>query len=256
MIAPLFTRPVESVLHELYGESLAAPGGVVHVAAVWARAPEQYAVMRICDETPKSDHDQFVLHTARARADAIVTTGKILREEPHTVHEVGGPGERGDALRYWRRHVLGKSEPPFVLILTTGRDFNPEHPALCSTATPIVYTTADAAQRLQAAHPRLRVVGDEAPCLRRALSYLRQALDCRTITVEAGPSTSAALYRDPAPVDELMLSVLHGEGPPRAAIAAPFVPLERIRRVLPHQSRTWQRCEPSGTWAFCRFTRR
>ena len=67
-------------LEALYGvRELPRAAGVLHVAAVWAERPDRLTVLEITAQTPKSDDDAFALSLARARADAVLTTGAILR---------------------------------------------------------------------------------------------------------------------------------------------------------------------------------
>src|SRR5687768_10109429 len=59
----------------LLGDTFAPPEGIVQTCAI----DSGNRVIRIGEHSPKSAWDFFVLHLARASADAIVTTGKILR---------------------------------------------------------------------------------------------------------------------------------------------------------------------------------
>src|SRR5262249_32038885 len=146
----------------------------------------------------------FLLLTARARADAIVATGEILRRERQLVHEpLANAG-----LAAWRRSVLGDADPPLSVVLTRGLALDFEQPLFRAATQGLIFTGAAAARRL-GPRPRrnLEVVGPPAPSLRAALAFLRGERGCRTIDVEAGPSSTAELYEDPLAVDELMLSI-------------------------------------------------
>ncbi|MEM9491879.1 MAG: hypothetical protein AAGC55_22225, partial [Myxococcota bacterium] len=169
---------VRAALDRMFGRGFAQraaerPDGVVHVTAVWAR---DHLTLRINAETPRSEWDWFALNAARARADAIITTGKILREEPEVSHAIQGPGRAAEGLTEWRRQVLGKTEPPYLLVLTSGRGL-PErgrladwHPALRGATRPILYTGSAAAHTLvSTAGPRIRVVAAEQPGVRGAI---------------------------------------------------------------------------------------
>lgn len=247
---------VDALLAELYGadaDALATATGVVHVAAVWQAPPDQqadrYVTMAICDDAPQSAHDAFALAAARARADAIVTTGRILRAEPALSHELRRP-----ALAAWRRERLVKTAPPLLAVLTSGRDLPLDHPALGAAGTPVIYTDRAGAARL-AAPPRVDVVAVARPDLRGLIAHLRADRGCRTILIEAGPSTATALYEPPVAVDELLLSVFLGQSLPARARARDFVAPARVRACLPGRTTGRDAAEPSGPWRFWRFTR-
>ena len=77
----------------LYGEvDWRGARGVLQVAAVADRA---WVAIAIGPAAPSSATDRFVLGFARARSDAIVTTGAILRAEPDLVHELSDRPGRG-----------------------------------------------------------------------------------------------------------------------------------------------------------------
>ena len=217
----------------LYGDrSLESDEGVVHVAAVHEQA-DAFAVLRIGPGAPKSATDTFVLALARARADVVITTGKILRDEPSLAYDL--PSDSGDLLA-WRRAVLGRPELPVLVVLTRG-DIPPDHPAL---------------------HGVMRPIPLAAP-LRDAIAFARSTLAARTVLVEAGPSTATLLYDPPCVVDELMLSVF--EGPAlapgdcaRHPIAGrPFVARDRLESVFGPIPTGVRVVEPDGPWRFRRM---
>ncbi|MCG8423366.1 MAG: hypothetical protein MJE77_36160 [Proteobacteria bacterium] len=262
---------VANALTRMYGAEFGQPVAkpeIIHVMAVWQRG-DDYITLRINQDTPKSDRDFFVLNAARARADAIVTTGRILRDEPDLVHDLDGPGQTGSGLAAWRRDILGKPEPPHVLILTSGRGIpgasdppRPDcsvadwHPAVRGWARPIIYTTETTAAALRGREgDRIRVVGAESPGLRSAIVYLRDQLGCRTISIEAGPSTVRDLYNDPVLVDELLLSVFHGKRVPDSVRGAPFIPSETVAAMFARTAPAFSLTEPSGPWRFHRLVR-
>jgi riboflavin biosynthesis pyrimidine reductase len=186
----------------------------------------------------------------RARADAIITTGRNLRVEPAFTHDLHGAAAPG--LSAWRRERLGKHRPPILLVLTSGRDLPLDHPALRASATPLVFTSHDGAAALP--DTPLAIVSVAAPDLRAAVAHLR-ACGCRTILIEAGPSTASALYQAPVLVDELLLSVFHGPALPAHARAGDLVTLVHVRACLPHASAGFDVAEASGPWRFRRFWR-
>ncbi|MCA9530239.1 MAG: hypothetical protein KC543_08895 [Myxococcales bacterium] len=245
---------VDHAARALFGEPLPATGGVSHVTAVWDDGAGKLYTLKIGEATPKSEADWFALHWSRARADAIVNTGKVLRSEPRLTYGFEGLGGRElDAapMVAYRRERLGLMEPPRVLILTRGA-LSLDHPALSRDNRAIVWTTAEAAADMQGeARARgIEVIGSEAPTMRGAVAHLR-GLGCRTISIEAGPSTSLSLYDPPTMVDELLLTVYEAPSLPdgvrggailsRTDLEARFGPLSFVRVQ-----------EPNGPWAFAR----
>jgi len=242
---------VAALGRELLGEDPARAGRVLHVASVWRDVGGAARVLRIGPEAPKSRHDGFLLSLARARAEAIVSTGRILREEPALTHGLRGPPEQRAALAAWRRERLVLAHDPFLLVLSSGQQLDPMHPAFHGPVRPLVFVPSAAAAGLRErfAATDVRVVSVPRPSPRLALDHLRR-LGARRITIEAGPSTARELYDDPARVDELWLATYAGKGPPPAAIGEPFVPDARLAAVLPEASAPSQRDEPSGPWRF------
>lgn len=246
-----------AALTALYGQISADSGGIVHVASVWRAPGGDYITLRVGPHAPVSEIDWFVLNAARARADAIVTTGRILRAEPELIHDLRG--SMGAALTSWRARALERSRPPYLLILTSGRDVPRAHPALRGCARPVIYTGVEGADALESAGDLgVPIIRDERPSLARALVYLRAHLGCRTVVVEAGPSTSAALYGGSgqrgdrlAQVDELLLSIYQGERLSPSSHGPTFVSAAAIDATLPHRSPGFQ----AGRWRFMRFTR-
>lgn len=230
-----------SRMRALYGEELGTIEGVLHVVAVHAEGASR-RVIRIGDHAPKSATDFFALELARARADAIVITGAILREEPELRYELSS------GLAAFRRDVLGLRDPPRLLVLTRG-DIPLDHPALHGAARPILFTSAEAAPALRA-RTGLEIAAVPAPSARLALAFLRSERGCRSVSVEAGPTTAVPLYDEPCAIDELALSVFGGALDPRA----------RGGRFLdePALARRFERvsCALEGQWGFERWIRR
>jgi riboflavin biosynthesis pyrimidine reductase len=233
-----------------------AEEGVLHVAAVW-RPPgeDRNVVLRICDATPKSEVDFLLLNVARARADAIVTTGRILREERGVTHDLQGPPGVRDALQAWRRDELHLERPPWLVILTSGRDLDPSHPAFHSWPRPIVFcpdaSAPEIARRVQGAP--IETVGRGAPDLRSAISYLRTARDARRISIEAGPSTAIDAYSEPVVIDELVLSVFARPAIAPDVAGGELPPTSEIERLLGRRRACFAIEEPSGPWRFERY---
>lgn len=244
---------VAALGRELLGEDPARAGRVLHVAAVWRAGDDALRVLRIGPKTPKSRHDTFLLALARARAEAIVTTGKILREEPALTHGPLGPPALRAALASYRRERLVLALDPWLLVLSSGRGLDPAHPAFHAPLRPLLFVPAAAATGLRErfAESDVRVASVPAPDVRLALDHLRR-LGARRITLEAGPTTARALYEDPVRVDELWLATYAGERPAAEVIGEPFVDDARLAAALPAASEPVARDEPSGRWTFLR----
>jgi riboflavin biosynthesis pyrimidine reductase len=244
---------VAALGRELLGDDPARAGRVLHVASVWRGAGGVARVLRIGPKTPKSRHDAFLLALARARAEAIVTTGRILREEPALTHGPLGPPPLRAALAAWRRERLVLALDPWLLVLSSGRALDPAHPAFHAPLRPLLFVPAAAATGLRErfAETDVRVASVPAPDVRLALDHLRR-LGARRVTLEAGPSTTRALYEEPVRVDELWLASYEGERPADEVIGEPFVDDARLAAALPDASHPVTRDEPSGRWRFSR----
>ena len=227
---------------------------MVHVAAVGREPDGELVVLKINQATPRSPHDRFALDLARARADVIVTTGAILRAEPRLAYELAS--DRADALHAWRMDQLGRPTPPLVVVLTGREDIDPDHPTLHGWAQPWIFTNVDRAQALHGRLPRhVGLAGVPSPDLHTLVDWARRRFDARTITVEAGPTTTRPLYEDqPGLVDELMLSVFEAEVP-AAARGEPFVPRRTLERVFSQRHEGEPVMEDSGPWRFIRLLR-
>lgn len=233
----------------VFGGPVAEPSGVLHVAAVGRADDGRRRVIRIGESAPRSETDAFLLRLSRARSDAIVTTGAILRAERDLEHRLDPD------LEMWRVRVLGKSAPPTVVVLTSGEDLDLEHRALASSPA-LIATGARAAARLasEASRRGIEIAGLEEPSLRGVLRELAHR-GWRDVCVEAGPSTSSALYEDPALVDELVLSTFEEEPLSPALDAGLFVDADRLHAVFGAPVSEVERTEASGRWCFRRFRR-
>lgn len=231
----------------LYGEPLGRPG-VLHVVAVH-RDGDGRTVLRIGPATPRSSHDRFALGLSRARVEAIVVTGAILRAEPDLRYELDA------GLAAYRRERLGLSDPPRLLVLTSGQDLPVAHPVWGGWARALVYSRADAAPALRDALPdRVEVLGAERPDARGALTALRRR-GVTSISIEAGPTTAVPLYDPPIVVDELMLSELEREALPPAVAGGRFLDDARLLACMREVGPGVRVREPSGWWRFRRFVR-
>jgi len=239
-------------IESLYGGAFSARPGVVHVAAV-SRGPDgALDIMKIEPDTPKSDADVFALSLSRARADAILTTGAIFRAEPMLRVEPFGP--LASSLLALRAS-WGHTKPPALLVLTRG-DLDLSHPGLHAWVRPIAITDAAGAARLRAQSgdgPAVHIVEMSVPTAAAAITWARENLSARTISVEAGPSTALTLY-DPLRVDELMLSILEAEPPPHIR-GRPFLGLEALRAKLGAPRSNTDVDEASGRWRIQRWIR-
>lgn len=222
---------------------------MLHVSAIGRLDGGGFGVLRIGPESPSSETDFFALSVARARADAIVSTGSILRAEATVTHDPG------PELLDWRRDVLGKPEPPLLAVLTRGDSFPLEHPALRAGRV-LIGTSGEGAARLAA---RLDGRGPEVvaladPSLRGLIADLKRR-GHRTLCLEAGPSTSVGLYEPPVAVDELLLSVFEQSPLPDALVAGLFPDPSQLRASLGMPVSEVSRLEASGLWRFRRYVR-
>jgi len=236
-------------VRELYG-ALPEEVGVLHVAAVWRAPSGAHRVIRIGPGAPNSDTDTFALSLARARADVIVTTGRILREEPRVTHELLPIPERSDLVA-WRRLRLGRAEPARSAVLSRGRALDLDHPLFRAATRPWILTGPEAAARLAepAAARGIETLALEPLDLRHALEALRER-GMRCISIEAGPDTALDLYAEPLAVDELMLSVYSGSLPPQR-VGGAFPGATQLETLLPRSSELTR----VGEWSFRRFVR-
>ena len=212
-------------IRDLYGDDLLRPAGVLHVTSAW-REPTtgRLFTLRIGPQSPPSATDAFVLELARARVDALVTTGQILRDEPGLRNDLRDP-----ELIAWRRHTLGKAAPPLTVVSSRRTDLPPAHP---------VFATSEVV---------VRNAG-----LRECLAWLRDERGITSVSIEAGPSSSRALYDAPLAVDELLLSVCHLPSLPEGVRGGELPDLAALGRLLPEESEC-TREEESGRWSFLRL---
>jgi len=245
---------VDRAASTLFGSSLDTRPSVSHSFAAWKAEEERpLTTIRINDHSPKSDLDWLALHIGRARADGIVITGKILRDEPNLKYDLRADPRWADALVRWREGRWGLCDRPWLLILTRSGDVDFSHPVFHGWVKPVIFTTDRTATRKLAAAP-CPVVSDEAPDIRRAIEHLQIARDCECVSIEAGPSTVRTLYERPIAVKELLLSLYLEPTLDEDAQGAPLVKLSEVRRLFRRETSATHR-EGAQHWSFHRLRR-
>ncbi len=245
---------IDQRLRVLYGEvDWAAATGVVQVAAI--AGPDRRLIVP-GEQAPASQTDRFALAAARARADAILTSGANLRAEPELHFELAENDLENHAFLEWRNARLARTNAPILIVLSASGEIPVEHPALCGASAGFVWTTAAGASRLGARVGALEVVlGD--PDLDGVVGAIRAARsDSRieTVLVEAGPKASAPLYRQGVAgerCDELLLSRFEGELAPEA-IGPRFVSAAAIESCFALPPSEVRIVDSSGVWRFYR----
>jgi riboflavin biosynthesis pyrimidine reductase len=245
-------------LSRLVGAEPFVRPGVVHIASAWQDASTLRAIA-IGPAAPRSPSDAFLLDAVRARADFVLTTGRILRLEPRLQHWPP-PGET-QSFERWRSDVVGKPEAPRSVVLTSGRELPAEHPVLDRArraARPLLLTTSEGERSLRAwaREQDIDVVSPKEPGPRAAIEHLIASGDELTIAIEAGPTTTASLYDEPCLVDELILGRYLEPSLPEAARGGPLPERARLERALPVLIGSSECEEPSGRWRFERRRRR
>jgi len=248
---------VPSLLTRWVGDDVGRLAGVAHVAAVWARPDGAWAALRVGEGAPRTSSDAVVLSGARARADAIVTTGRILRDEPDLVHASIAPPDVTDALAHWRAS-LGLVARPCIAVLTGSGDLPMAHPALAAAERLVLFTGAEGAERLRASPERpgqAEIVEHARPSARSLLEYLRAERGARSILVEAGASTATPLYAAPAAIDELWLTVCLAPRLATTDVVGPFVEPGTVDAALGPPVHREQHEEGGLEWATLVFRR-
>lgn len=241
-------------IEALYGPGVGRAPPVLHVTALWRALTGERHTLRIVPATPRSHTDRFVLGVARARADAILCTGKILREEPGLRHVYLDDPEEDRAMAAWRRETLGRADRPQSVVLSSGHGLDWRHPLFRDESPAWVYTGEVAASSLRREVPRgVRVIASAAPGVRAALSFL--AGEGLRVAVEAGASTTRDLYRTPVAVDEVMLSEFLGDSVPVEVVGPRFEVSAILERDF-YAAAAGESLESSGPWRFARYLRR
>lgn len=239
---------------EILGVDPASTAGCVQTMATWLDPNGARVALRICAATPRSETDFFLLNLARARADAILTTGNILREEPDVTHALQGPGAVPEALADWRRNVLGLRDPPWLLVLSSGRSLPPTHPAFRASVRPVLFVPEEAAAELSERFEGIaRVEGVARTGAREAVAWLR-ANGATRLTIEAGPTASSSLYDAPSLVDEVWRSTYQEHELLNDVIGPSLLPDPALDTLLPVRTGGATIREPSGPWFFERLS--
>jgi hypothetical protein len=245
---------VDRAARALFGGELDVRPSVSHSFAAWSAGEEApLTAIQINEFGPKSDLDFLALNIARARADGIVITGKILRDETNLSYDLRADPRWGDALVNWRERRWGLCDPPWLLILTGSGDIDFRHPVFHGGVRPIIFTSDRAASRKLASAP-CPVVADEAPDIRRAIRHLHIARDCDCVSIEAGPSTVRSLYDSPIAVKELLLSVYVEASLDERARGAQLVKLSEVRQLFQTETSASHRSQGQH-WSFHRLRR-
>jgi riboflavin biosynthesis pyrimidine reductase len=245
---------VDRAARDLFGSRFETRPAVSHSFAAWSRGEDAaLTTIRINEHSPKNDLDFLALHIARARADAIIITGKILREEPKLSYDLRADPRWGDALVSWRERRWGLCDPPWLLILTSGHELDFDHPVFHGWMRPMIFTSDRAATRRLAAAP-CSVVQDDAPDIRRAIHHLQVSRECECVSIEAGPSTVRALYDRPMAIKELLLSVYIEASLDDRAQGPPLVKLSDVRAMFRSETSATHRGQGQH-WSFHRFRR-
>jgi len=244
---------VRALVEKFFGRGVTIPRGVVHVVAVVA-LPNRLGVYQLNGASPSSPHDAFVLGFVRASVGAIVTTGKVLRAEPALRHELPGDGETIEALRDWRRSVVGMRERARSVILTSGHDIDLSHPLFGDRQFVTIITRDDAPGRFVrlARDLGIEVIQRDQTDIRQVVAILESEYELASISIEAGPSTAKLLYQ-PMVVNELFLSVF--EGPAGGVgFVDDFYSVEALRKRF--QRFASHRVDgPQGSWTFYHLVR-
>jgi riboflavin biosynthesis pyrimidine reductase len=254
---------IDRRIEALYGEvDWCVQTGVLHVAAIEAAGRRALIPGR---GGPASETDRFILGFVRARADAVLSTGAILRAEPDLRHVFAEEAHADQAFTRWRAERLGRRETPELLLLSASGRFPLDHPAILSARNGIIWTSEAGARRLgpRVAHLEVRRIDDAPGGARAAVASLRAEGRVETIALEAGPSTAAAFYEEAGAregCDELLLSTFASvdEGARENRVAASaigpaFLPETQIRARFGDPVSRCERTEASGSWRFERY---
>lgn len=231
------------------GAHFAPPTGVVQTCATLRDGD----VIRIGEHAPKSAWDFFLLNLARASADVIVTTGKILRDEPALRYDLEGPPGVIGALHAYRDFRANKPARADVVVLSSGRDLDLSHPTFRGWARPVLALPDDATRaRRDAEAAGIEVRTFATLSLRSLVGALTS--EGRTVSIEAGPTSARALYDVPVAVSSLWLSRFEGDVVSEAR-GEPFIADDVLEARLGNALSDVRIVEPSGTWRFRRYTR-
>ena len=256
MLAPATASEVAAAARRVYGATL-EDRGLIHLLAVWQGDRGRLVELEPLPDAPGSRHGAFLRGLARARADAILTTGAMLRRMPALDHRLGKAGGVSAALAEWRRERLAKRQPPVTLVLTSDPGVDLDHPVFRHWTRPVVYTTRQAQWELEsrAADRGVELVGVDEPTAAGAVEFLRQAFGAATVVLETGSGPARELYGPPAGVDEVLLSIYQGPEVAAGALGELYLSAEQLTRRFRERSRPFRVAAASGEWSFQRFRR-
>ncbi|EGD77539.1 hypothetical protein PTSG_08637 [Salpingoeca rosetta] len=160
------------------------------------------------DLADRASDIQFVLGASRARAEAILTTGARLREDPQLSWRFSPHDAEHDEMCSWREQ-LGRPEKLMICVVSED-GFDLDHPALHepNIAVTVLTTNMKLAQnviRYRRNHRQFAVSCSRELSAAEALDWARHRYT--HVTVEAGPQMTNFLFRGPAPTPVLFDSV-------------------------------------------------
>ncbi|MEM1030652.1 MAG: hypothetical protein AAGN82_09895 [Myxococcota bacterium] len=231
---------VEALARWLFEERAGPTAGVVHPTACVGRDDGRLLTLEIKDGAPQSAHDTFALHLQRARADVIVTTGAILRNEPGVTYGLEeSPYAAG--LRAHRRSRC-QTTPPRLVVLSASGDIARDHPAW-------THPHAEVWGRVAVDGVSHRAFDGTAA---EAVATLKSE---GLVVVEAGPSVTRPLYAARV-IDTLYLSTVETDVAPSllggVALDAGRIPVW-MRPAAPEPRRV---ATSDANWFFARHDRR
>lgn len=246
---------VSRLLERCFGTDPAGARGTIHTAAVW-ESPSGPRVIRVGEHAPKSTLDFFLLHVARARASAILTTGSVLRDEPTLHYDLGIGAGFATALELYRAQKVGLEKRPRLIVLTRGDDLELTHPALHGWARPVLFVPKAAPSSLEEVGTMhaVEIRRFDALDLDVALAELRREGET-TIAIEAGIKTTSALYDRGEGFDELVLGRYLEASIDARAIGDGFPAGEILERWYGAPTGSAHAEETSGRWSFSRYRR-
>jgi hypothetical protein len=240
---------------------------VQHVlAVVQPEGSDMLHVLRIAPGGPSHPDDAFSLALARARADQILLTAQILREEPELTYAYGvgpdaahDPGAAGGLaswqLAAWRRLRLRRVDPPELVIITKRGDVPAGHPIFKGNWPVRVLAPVGVVATLRESLPnqvQVEALSElEATSPIAVVDRLRaEASKHRghVLSIEAGPSFARALYpEDGIPkCDEVLLSEVAAVSVAEAFVGPRWIPRQRLAREY-----GWMRTANEGSaWSF------
>ena len=224
---------------------------LTHVVSTVRGSDGHLEVIKIDAEAPRSDTDAFILELARTRADAIVTTGRILREETELSHELAAPS------RAWRSRELGKDTLPFSVVITRSGDIDLDHRLFHGEAEAWILADEQTIGRVDspARRPGTRLFATPCKTVRDTLEWLWKMPDIESISLECGPSTVAELYREPPLVDELILAICEGADAQATNTTGRFLHPREIEAIFGPAVTDLSVREGGLHWRFLRFCR-